>query len=210
MMIYYVANNTNDYGTYLHRCINAIPQDIAPANIYEIYDFVVKQELQEPEHSWTCPDLLLVDTNNTEIIIREKTELELVQDYRITKSIEIKDAHSCYLTLGFYPQLSNNSELLEFPIDCKQNDINNWSHTLQLYQLAGASDDTPVSIRDFNNSSQIIPFSLYKIMCLRVGEYYQYLYNVKWGLDSQIANAATLTSLKNITWPIVPNKHFRE
>ena len=209
-MIYYVANNTNDYGTYLHKCINAISQDIAPSNIHDMYDYVIKYTPPEGNPSWSYPGLLLIDTNNTEIIIREKTELELVKDFQGSKFREVKDAHLAYLKQGFYPQLSDNPDELEFPVDCTEHDINNWSQTLQLYQLANALDDTPISIRDFNNNPHVIPFNQYKQMCLRVGGYYQYLYHVKWLTDQSIENATTLTALKNISWPDPPNKHFRE
>jgi hypothetical protein len=89
---------------------------------------------------------------------------------------------------------------LGFKVDCKPEDISNWTSQLVLVGTAGMKDDYWLSLRDYDNQTRYLTVGQFKNMCLEVGSYYMTLYNKKWELQTQIDAAENKDEVFSITW----------
>lgn len=189
MNINYVANIDNFYGENIHTCIAGIPEDVGIKedllNQFQLVLTIDENTLSSDIRSY--PDLLVID-NNT---IREKNENEKIIDLRVVKLNELKQAYENQLRLGYDTSLG-------IKVDCKPDDISNWTATLKLLDLIPSLET--VSIGDYYNDSHTLTIDQYKQLCIETGIYYNSLFGKKWTLRKQIEECTSLTELINIGW----------
>lgn len=200
---YYCANNTNDYGTGIHQVSSIqIPSNkISSETLGQTYDFVVINDTLSSDISG-FPNKLVIDetTADDDPIVREKNASEYLEDAKPLKINEIGRAFEDQLTLGC--PVSGVGSYDAFKVDCKPEDISNWTSSLVLINTAEelGSPLTEMPIRTYDNEEMTLSILEYKQMCLITGNYYMGLYMKKWNLCGQAENATTQAELGAITW----------
>lgn len=200
MLLYYVANNTNNYGTDIHKVVSVIvpKEGITNELLEQQYDFVVIEDSLDSSIAG-FPSKLVIDNTGSEIIVREKTELEYVEDLKPGKKAQLESIYKSKLEEGCPVSMG-------FTIDCSEFYQGRFHKKLSLTQLAidfgqfNSETDT-LMIRDKGYGVQNLTWIQYQTMCLELGSHVETLYQTLATLQENVDTVTTQAELDAIVWP---------
>lgn len=185
MYKFYTANNTNDYGSGIHKCIIiANTNFITKTELDNEYDIVIFTDANDDG----IPDNYAIDNGS----VRIKTEYEQVQDRIPVKIKEISEWYDIARSSGYETYLG-------ITLDCGADDIANWTSALSILSLSGA---TQIRIGDYYNQTHILSKEDFQNACLELGQYVQWMFDRKWDLRNQALAATTHAELDVLQWYI--------
>jgi hypothetical protein len=111
---------------------------------------------------------------------------------------EYKQRVKAKIKTGFLNQFNLGYECsLGFKVDCKKEDLLNLQGA---YQLAVNTNQTEVTIRDYDNQLHTISVDDLKTIIDELLQYHAHLFQQKWTLEQQVDNATTFDELFDIDW----------
>lgn len=174
-----------------------------PASWKNISGFNNLSDEEAKLHGWYSivqDDIILLDWQkktetlfnfvNDEIIETWNIGEVSLEDYKLRKLETIKQAMYAEILLGCTVSLG-------FKIDCKSEDLANWTSNYNHMVLEGATETV---IRDFDNNLRTLSLDDYKILCMDVGNGAKLLLGKKWGLQEQINNATSYEIVEGVNW----------
>lgn len=223
-MLYYTANNTNDYGEGVHQIAFVLyPYAISYSDLSFKYDFVAEMDGDDlGEYKYSPIDLVWdVDAVG---YVRVKNDVERLEDQKILKITEISEQYEVALDAGCLVQ--NVGTHGDFRVDCRPKDIANWTSTMQLLEvvdslnsMAGTDSDISnwitglqssgidisngipeITVGLYDNTEIVLTAKEFKQTCVIIGLHYKSLFEKKWILRSEAKEASTFTELEAIVW----------
>lgn len=189
-MLYCVANNTQDYGDNIHRCIAIFPgTSLAnPLILNDQFDYVV--DISEGDLGVDDPELVYIDTIESYPRAFSKNKSYILKDLQAEYVSELLDYHEMSLKEGV--DLS-----IGFKVDCEQSDILNWMGTYVMRNIAEHYSGT-IMVVDYYDNQHELTWDQYKQLCLEVGNHYFQMYQHKWNKRTEILSATSIEELEQI------------